>query len=198
MMTDYSKTLLKCSSCGENASVNTPGIDENGTILCHNCLDKSRDCIMRFGIQQRSDSFGALTPDSNLHRFYNGNTLVFYPSESWTRKGNFRYGFRNPLYSISAYTNDGSVFPLTPSEVVDAIKNPFQILKMMDKYITSDQFRCTTCHGEFKIDDLGGRPLFAGKVCKKCWEEHLKDLENEKKKGNVCRMCGEPYGNCCC
>ena len=197
-MKDFEKTVLKCSECGGNASVNTPGIDEDGNIICHICLDKMRDNKLRFGIKQRSDEDGTLQPSSTCDRFYNGHTLVFYPNENWTRKDSFRYGIKHPHYSISAYTNDGAVFPLTTSEEMIAIGDPFCILNMMDEYISTGEFRCTTCHGEFKIEDIGGRPLFAGKVCKKCWEKHIQDLHEEKKKGHVCSMCGEPYGNCCC
>jgi len=203
-MTNHEKTLLTCSVCNGNASVNTPGIDEQGNIVCHLCLDKMRDSVLRFGIKQRSDEDGTLNPDGNCHRFYNGHTLIFYLNENWNRKasfkqkGSFRYGIKHPYYSISAYTNDGAVFPLTEFENIDAIRNPFFILQMIDNFVKLGKFRCTDCHNEFRIDDLGGRPLFAGKVCKLCWEKHLLHLKNEKKEGHICSMCGEPYGNCCC
>ena len=186
----YEKTLLKCSECGCNASVNTPGIDENGNIVCHVCLDKKRDNILRCGIEQRSGEDGTLYPDSNCSRYYNGHVLRFYPNEQWTRKGSFRYGIKHPFYKISAYTNDGAVFPLIEFENSDAIRNPLSVLRMMDNTIELGQFRCTSCKGDFRIEELGGRPLFAGKVCKLCWKKHLLSLENEKKEGHVCSMCG--------
>lgn len=59
-------------------------------------------------------------------------------------------------------------------------------------------FRCTSCKLEFPDSAIGGRPLFAGIVCKPCWEKHLAHLEDQRKKGHVCRFCGQPYDNCCC
>lgn len=200
-MTSNEKTLLKCSVCGENASVNTPGIDENGNIVCHVCLDKMRDGVLRCGIEQRSGEDGTLYPDSNCSRYYNGNTLRFYPNEEWSRKGykkGFRYGIKHPYYKISAYTNDGAIFPLLEFEIINAICRPLSVLRMMDNTIEQGEFRCTDCHKLFRIEELGGRPLFAGKVCKPCWKKHLLSLKEEQKKGHVCSRCGEPYGNCCC
>jgi len=203
-MSDYVKTLLTCSICGENASVNTPGIDDKGNIACHNCLPKLNDDIMRYGIKQRSDSFGGLIPDDNHHRFYNGGTLVFYPNQKWELKfdirfkDKIRFGIGYPMYDVKAYTNDGAVFPLTYDEMIEAIKNPMLIFEKFLKLQRMEMFRCTDCNNEFYIGDIGGRPLFAGKVCKKCWNLHLLKLEREKIEGKICRNCGECYSNCCC
>jgi hypothetical protein len=194
----YERIKLTCSICHNNASVNTPAVDDHGNIICHNCLDGLRDDTLRYGINQRYDSSGGLDSDSALHHFYNGHTLTFYKNTAGKNIKGKRITLVKPMYDIHAWTNDHAAFPLTDSEKISAIKDPLTILRFMDNCIKHHQFRCTTCHGMFMLDDIGGRPLFAGKVCKSCWEKHLQHLENQRKAGHVCGMCGHPYDDCCC
>lgn len=204
-MEDYEKTKLTCSKCKGNASMNTPAVNEEGTeIFCHNCLDNARDNVYRYGIKQRSDLSGGLDADDNMHMFWNGFTLAFYPAtygkrvkyDNGTKER--RVGFHKPMYRISARTNDGAAFPLSQTEQLEAIQNPKSVFYLMSRMKDKGLFRCTTCGSDTPESEIGGRPLFAGKVCKKCWGEHLKHLDEQRKNGHVCTMCGHPYDNCCC
>jgi hypothetical protein len=199
------KTELTCSMCGKGASWNTPylkGNDIHSVILCDSCAGADRSGSILHGIEQRRKWNGDLEYDRNPHYRMNGHTLVFYMNTSggWTNgqyKGS-HVTVHKPNWSINAWTSDGAAFPLVGSEPIVAIRSPELILGIMEETINMSMFRCTSCSKTLKVEDLGGRPLFAGKVCKPCWQKHLEALESQKKLGHVCRMCGEPYGNCCC
>ena len=198
MMEDRAKTELICSQCHKTASVNTPGIDSAGRILCHNCLRDSRDGVMRYGIEQRSNSFGDLVPTRNPEFFLNGHTLRFRIKEVWRNVHGKRFGYSHPLWEVSAWINDGASFPIDEDERVMFIVDPKEYFQMIQRFEDQGLFRCTTCHKDLPLKELGGRPLFAGKVCKPCWAKHLEFLECEKKAGHTCSRCRQPYGNCSC
>lgn len=78
---------------------------------------------------------------------------------------------------------------LPPEELFELIKNKWQ---------NGEVYRCTTCGAEMLKKDVAGWPLFAGVACETHWKEHQRLLANERAKGAVCSMCGQPYSNCCC
>ena len=196
---EYEKTKLTCSRCKKDASIGIPCIDSRGHILCHNCLREVRDNVLRFGIEQRSNVHGELLPPRNSEFVMNGHTLRFHFKEVWKRiDPRPRFGYSHPLWDVSAWTNDEAAFPLTKDECIQFIINPAEYFNLVQRYEDQGLFRCTSCKETFPLDRLGGRPLFAGKVCKACWKKHLDHLADQKKKGNTCSMCGEPRDNCCC
>jgi hypothetical protein len=166
--------------------------------MCYRCLDGVRDNIMRYGIEQCIGQFGEIVPLKNPMVFFNGHTLMFRLTEKWTRNGDYRYGYSIPMWDVSCWTNDKATFKLSEAEKIRAIVDPAEIFNMILRYENLRIFRCTGCGGNFPIELIAGRPLFAGKCCPDCWAKHLEFLEDERKKGHVCSMCRQPYGNCCC
>jgi transcription elongation factor Elf1 len=177
----FSKIKLTCSVCGKEASWNTPCIDDTGNIYCNTCADSDRSDKMLRGVGQHSTWKGGLQSDRNLKFQHNGNILSFYPNSHgfWSKPP---YGGRHimitePMYAISAWTSDGSAFPLSPSEKMEAIQNPMSVFNLMKRINDGGYFRCTSCGGGFPIDMIGGKPLFAGKVCIGCNVKHEKHLK---------------------
>ena len=141
MMEDRAKTELICSQCHKTASVNTPGIDSAGRILCHNCLRDSRDGVMRYGIEQRSNSFGDLVPTRNPEFFLNGHTLRFRIKEVWRNVHGKRFGYSHPLWEVSAWINDGASFPIDEDERVMFIVDPKEYFQMIQRFEDQGLFR---------------------------------------------------------
>jgi len=192
-------TELICSVCGKSAQYNTPCIDDEGNIICERCRETLNDGKMRRGIEQHRNVNCMLESDSSMHFFLNKGVISFYYNRHVETLGKEKIWIFEPMYSISAYTDYGRTsFPLNREEKLEAIASPKSALLLIDMYDVKRWFRCTTCGKHFTESEVAGRPLFAGKVCKDCWKKHLESLENERKKGHVCRMCGQPYGNCCC
>jgi len=190
---------LICSICGKSAQVNTPCIDEQGNIICYRCREELNDGKLRRGIKHHRDRDGALSTDDSIYFFYNKALVSFYRNRHCENMGPQRVILDEPMYSISAYTDHGHTsFPLTKDEKLEAIASPKAVLLLIDMYDRNGWFRCTTCGEKFNEEDVAGYPLFSGKVCKHCWKLHLEYLEDERKKGHVCSMCRQPYGNCCC
>ena len=99
--------------------------------------------------------------------------------------------------NTAAWVRGGStVWPLTKEEEILAPEELYSLIE--SKWQKGQFYRCTGCGMEMKVQEVAGWPLFAGCACKPCWEKHLGNLEEERKKGHVCRMCGRPYGDCCC
>lgn len=96
----------------------------------------------------------------------------------------------------SVWVNQGRRhFPLTPEEQsMDAEDLKGRIEGEMEAGIA----RCTSCKIHINETDIAGYPLFAGAVCKKCWEKHLAAVEHQRKTGNCCLICGAPRLQCCC
>lgn len=59
-------------------------------------------------------------------------------------------------------------------------------------------WRCSECGKEMKKEEVAGWPLFAGVACSECWLKHLDHLKEQRRLGQVCRMCNRPYDDCCC
>jgi transcription elongation factor Elf1 len=198
------KTKLTCERCGKNASYNTPMIDmETNQVLCSTCAHDDTSGHLLRGIDQRSTWRGELHYDSNLEYMKNGNVVWIgrsdYGFHTKPNYGGHHVTMRHSMPSVCTWIDKGhTTFPLDIDEKLLAIQDPEQIFKLMEELANGKKFRCTTCHKTFREDGCAGRPLFAGKVCVGCWTKHLERLENERKAGHVCSMCGQPYGNCCC
>lgn len=59
-------------------------------------------------------------------------------------------------------------------------------------------WRCTGCGKEITKEQVAGYPLFAGCNCDECWERHKMKVEEERRTGKVCSMCGKPWSECYC
>lgn len=209
------KTKLKCSVCGKDASWNTPFlvegtphiVEDKGkfSIVCSTCARVDTSGRLFTGIEQRSDWRGALRYSRNQEYLRNGCMLVFYQNThgGWT-EGAYSYKgryltFCHPMPSVYAWINGGqTMFPLTTEEKMVALENPLNMLVAMEATTKAGMFRCTFCGKVFKESECAGHPLFAGKVCGECWKIHLEKLDDERKRGHVCSLCGQPYSNCCC
>ena len=105
-----------------------------------------------------------------------------------------------PKYHFHCWYKGGQTSYPIDAEQIEAIRKDGieAFMKWLDRRTKSGLIKCTACGRQMHETDVAGRPLFAGVNCADCWKKHQEHLELEKKKGHVCRMCGQPYGNCCC
>lgn len=165
----------KCSKCGRDAAWNTPHVDGENTLFCNRCAYDSR--VFLIGVSQFKDEDGNYARDSLGHFTKNHCTLS----------------------GGSAYSNDGSkAFIMTSEEKELAKVDPESILDKIIAMREAKRYRCTNCGIEMDESEVGAYPLFAGVICKKCAVEYEKHVEHERKTGQVCRMCRQPYSLCCC
>lgn len=169
-----------CTKCGEDAAWNTPYLDPDGNLICNRCGYDS-PAILK-GVSQFLDEAGNYKPSDYSEYTKQGIVL-------WSKPGSVKCW----------WYNGGRSYPLTAGEEKEASKNPEAFLEMLEEKITKQGLvRCTGCGVEIKESEIAGRPLFAGVDCKACWAKHLTHIENERKSGQVCRMCRKPYSLCCC
>lgn len=71
-------------------------------------------------------------------------------------------------------------------------------LDTLADYAADGSRYCTHCHKPVSKDEIAGRPLFAGINCADCWKLHQEAVEQQRRTGNVCRICGAPRLLCCC
>jgi len=178
---------LTCNKCEKDASWSTPYIDEKGNTWCNKCAKEATD-IHFIGIDQhlRDNKFIQLETNS-IHYCLNNCVMVI----NLDRPG------VQPLVSVW-YSGGNRAYHVDENEKIMAIRNPFALLDRISWWVAQGYVWCTSCDEKIKKEDVGGYPLFAGVACKKCWIEHNEMLNDQKKKGQVCRRCGQPYGNCCC
>lgn len=178
---------LKCSQCGKNAAYNTPCIDVEGKVWCDPCADDSVG-IELIGISQHLSDSGFVQLEKHaMHYTFSGCIMSIHMNRCGVKP------------SISVWTHKGNrAVPLREGEEKMAMFYPFEFLKSISIEVEHGNTWCTGCGKLIKEKDVAGFPLFAGVSCKSCWVEHLEALNDQKKRGDVCRMCGEPRGNCCC
>lgn len=179
-----------CTLCGDPAGVNTPHIRPTGELVCNHCADVSDEFLVGVGQFYGPDGKFIFLTDFR-HFAKRGAVLSIYIN---THK---RTGER--IYDVSAWITGGShSWPLTNVEEELAFKDPEKLLDGIADTEASGNFRCTDCEEIFPHGAIAGYPLFSGRVCADCMEKHRKKLEQEIRDGHVCRMCGQPYSNCCC
>ncbi len=99
--------------------------------------------------------------------------------------------------NTAAWVDGGSrCWNLTPEEEKMPTAELYNKIKTI--WQNGQIYRCTGCNVEIQKEEVAGWPLFAGCACQPCWIKHLASLEEERKKGHVCGMCGKPYGACYC
>jgi len=172
--------LGKCSICGKGAAYNTPALrSDNGQIVCNNCASRNypKDIVL-IGIDQHLKENG----DYKLEEKYylNGNVIWWKgdkPESMWTHGGSRAFQLREEEEGMGL----------------------LEIFDLMQTVVGDDppRFRCSGCVMDY-MGEPAGYPLFAGVNCKGCWEKHQEHLNQQRKTGQVCRMCGQPWGNCCC
>jgi len=174
MLTVDEKTSVgNCSHCGEPAQWNTPAIDTNGNLWCDGCKDKDRTGIFFLTIDQHKVN-GSYKFDGGVA--LNG-VIVHADKSTWIEGGS------RSTYLSKAEKN------LSVNAIAYLLNEEYNVNKII---------RCTGCGMKMNINDVASYPLFAGVACKECTVKHKQKLDNERKMGHVCGMCGQPYGNCCC
>jgi len=179
-------SIGNCSICGNEcvwsgATVRT----DNGEIVCKTCSDKGepQDVVLR-EVRHTLHEDGGLEFDLNLTGTseiykYNGHVIWLdnegTPSSVWIENGHTAFKLRNNEKDLTL----------------------IELLDTMETLVAENKFRCSNCGQDFSKPPAG-RPLFAGINCEECWEKHKQHLNNQREKGHICRLCGQPYGACCC
>lgn len=75
--------------------------------------------------------------------------------------------------------------------------DPERALKFLQHKVNKGIARCSECgwegqRSEFKYGHM------AALLCVACIEERIKQVENDKKTGNICRLCKKPRSICTC
>jgi len=172
--TQKEKTAVgTCYKCHQSAKWNTPALDEGNNLWCDGCVDSDRSGIMFRSVDQfMEDGFYVFTGGVVLN-----GIVVWKDKHTWTEGGS-------------------RAVHLTKEEKEMDVE---EIAEMLNKEHNIDGLtRCTGCGIKMTQDQIAGYPLFAGVVCAPCNEKHKEHLNEERRRGHVCRMCGQPYGNCCC
>lgn len=172
----------KCTKCNKDAGYNIPHVDPDGNLLCDGCSYESE--VMVTGVSQFLDEDGNLQPKERSESYRRmGCTISIYhekggPSKSaWTDRG-------------------GRAFDMSDEE---RNAEPGWTLGVMIAMREAGILRCNggDCRVELPEDQMEFY-LFAGVACPPCWEKHKAKLAQQRKDGKVCRMCRQPWGNCCC
>lgn len=176
-MCNHTKRVGKCSQCGNPADCNSPAIDDAGNLWCNDCAIKDNTGQILWGVKQVTDENGEYISDNKY--FSNGIIL-------WDLNDGFR-----------AWAEGGHIaIPIL--DVEEGLDPIFLLAVLKTLYVERKKIRCTGCGTIINRADIAGRPLFAGAHCKDCWEQHQKETEEQRKRGYVCGMCGQPYNLCCC
>lgn len=186
--------LGACSKCSGRSDYNSPAIPaidalsndqariDSAPLYCDNC---ARDLpLYTISIEQRlHDGHRHINNSYQTHR---KGKVIFYGDFKQNRvDAAWFYGHRSiPKERVEALSEKG----LTIEQMLD------HFIEMEEKKI----FFCTSCNLPLHESEVAGYPLFAGVNCASCWGKHLLNAEAERKRGAVCRLCGQPYSFCCC
>lgn len=171
--------LGNCTICGKGTAINTPAVrSDSGALVCDRCSTyDAPDDVLFIGIDQHLDKAGKYKQEKQWITYrYHGHTI-------WWEEGRAR----------SMWVRGGHAFRLNDDEKE---LNVLEIFNLMET-VYDDGFRCTGCNQDFK-GKPAGYPLFAGISCDACWKKHLEGLEEQRRTGNVCLLCGKPRGACYC
>lgn len=216
-------TKLKCDRCGKNASWNTPVTDGAGVVLCPTCCEKDDTDTLWYGIHQRSEWGGDMPLNQNpQHLSYYYRSVVLHadqryhvernapgqvtrlmsPEDRKDRRGsedyysNPRFQFNLPMFHYTCWIRGGQQ-SIHLTDVEQRMPPEELILHIYQTFVLGNMYRCTTCDKDFP-NPPADYPLFAGAVCSDCKKLHLQKLDEQRRKGQVCSMCHQPYGNCSC
>jgi hypothetical protein len=219
-------TKLKCDRCGKNASWNTPVTDGAGVVLCATCAKDDDTDTLWYGIHQRATWGGdmrlnqdpqrlsyyyrgvVLHADQRYHveRHAPGQVTRLFPESDWKEKylamkspnyySNPRFQFNLPSFSYTCWIAGGQQ-SIHLTDVEKRMTPEDLITHIYQMFVKGDMYRCTTCNKDFP-NPPADRPLFAGAVCSDCKVLHLAKLDEQRRKGQVCSLCHQPYGDCSC
>lgn len=190
------KNSLTCSVCGNSAKWNVPYMDVDGNIYCDTCDDDVKDRLL-YGIDQHMGlGYTPKMEPTHLHYSKNGVILSCILNH-FGSGGNRRYFLPKFIYSC---WSDGGRTSWKIDEIDAAMieSNVEKFLDYVRSTLDSGVFKCSSCGGLFPKEQIAGYPLFTGINCPTCYEKHLAKLDEQRREGHVCRMCGQPYGNCSC
>jgi len=173
MTEPITESVGKCVKCNVTAQWNTPLLDEDGKLHCETCGKEDRTGMIFRGIKQFTE---------NGQYIHNGsitlNGVVVHDCKAtWTNGGS---------RSVKLTEEEQKLSPMDIAILIN------------DEHNVQGWTRCSSCGLKMKKEEIAGYPLFAGVCCAPCMGKHKQQLEEERKKGYVCRMCGQPYSNCCC
>ena len=171
----------QCTLCGRSAQVNVPKLNsDNGQLICDHCGDSMVLNVVLIGIEQfkADDGEYQLCQQRQVYQL-NSNIVYLKPDDSvdcaWTDSGR-------------------TAFTLHDDEKLLSV---IELFDLMDRQCDDDNYRCSSCGKDF-TGQPSGYPLFAGVSCPDCWIKHQEHLKEQKRKGQVCTMCRQPYDACCC
>lgn len=190
----------KCLHCGNRSDYNTPYVDEDLNIWCSRCAESDTSGKRFIGVEQNVNSMGMTTNDPTRITYLQYGVILWVQMDyKVTRTDTIWIKLYSTKRTLTAWLDGGrTAFPLTKYEQDNCADDPWGLIEYIHKVDTDGYFRCTRCLNTIPKADTGGYPLFAGRVCPQCWELHLAHLEEQRKSGHVCSLCGQPYGNCCC
>lgn len=100
--------------------------------------------------------------------------------------------------SVSAWVDGGSIsFYIRPSERDMFRFNPEQAVMFMQHKCIAGIYRCSKCGWEGKRDEFKYGHM-AELQCVACIKDFIEQVENDKKTGNICRLCKKPRSICTC
>ena len=173
-MNTITQESMVCHHCHKNARWNTPALDDEGNLWCNQCVDNDRTGFLFRSVEQRKTDNGEYVFTGGM--CLNG-VVVWKDGSTWTDGGN----------RSVRLTEDEKKLP--PMEIA---------LLINEEHNVQGLTRCTGCGVKMTHDQIAGYPLFAGVCCAPCMKKHNEHLNEERRKGHVCGMCHQPYGNCCC
>ena len=183
-----------CHICGNGAAYNTPCVDpsiglQESPIWCDRCASKSDKFLV--GIEQWVTN--GLRSYNKQYGVVRKRGIVAHLDNPWEEGGTIAVawfdGGSTAIPGARVKSREyGSNEKSGVEEFLDA---------MADIREAGDYF-CTKCGDRIHESEVAGRPLFAGIACDPCMVKHKEHLANQRKAGQVCRLCGSPYSACCC
>jgi hypothetical protein len=192
----HKKNDILCSKCGKSAAWNTPVWDKSGNIFCARCAEDIEDTLL-YGIEQHRDSRGYVHSSTRSLKYVK-NGIVLHADLIYTAVKGERYYYK-PNYFFVCWSNYGRTsWKMSAFDNEMCSNNVEKFLDYVHETISKGLFKCSSCGELFPKEEIAGYPLFSGINCKNCYDIHLKNLDEQRKSGRVCSICGQPYGNCSC
>lgn len=193
--------LGNCDICGKPSVWNSPCVDpkfglQDSILYCDTCSKKEKGHLL-LSIKQHTVDGKRMWANDGVCWAARYNEVVFHINPDYTPNSAWFYGHIH-IPKIVEKWNDFANEWGTPRDDEDRRIRLEDFMRKLSDFHQSGLHWCTSCEKEMPASDIAGHPLFAGAVCADCWKLHQAHLEDERKRGHVCRMCGQPYSNCCC
>lgn len=100
--------------------------------------------------------------------------------------------------TVKAWTNNGSNVWYIRANERDVYRfDPSRALAMMRHKVLANVGRCSNCGWEGPTEEFKYGHM-AAILCVACIEDDKKEVENDLKTGNICRLCKKPRHLCNC